>query len=315
MMDPIELSGDIQQPVLIDRSEPQTGRRYRTNFQLAVDRFKRQKLGMLGLIIVLFLLCVAIFAPWIAPTHYATADLMAVNLFPSREYPMGTDQIGHNYLSRVIYGIRTSYMVGFLAVIVACVIGIPLGIAAGLRGGKTDFVVMRIIEIMTAFPGLLFAIFLLSVVNSGVTDFLFSNQVLNVVFVIGVTSWVGICRLTRAQMLSLRERDFVEASAALGAGKFHIAVRHLLPNAIPPLIIAITLLMPTAIFAEAGLSFLGLGINEPVPSLGKMVADSRQYIQLYWYLGLFPTLAIALTVIGFAFLGDGLRDALDPRQN
>jgi ABC-type dipeptide/oligopeptide/nickel transport system permease subunit len=238
-----------------------------------------------------------------------------VNIFPNWDYPMGTDQIGHDYLSRVVYGIRTSYMVGFLAVIVACVIGIPLGIAAGLRGGTTDFVVMRIVEIMTAFPGLLFAIFLLSVVNSGVTDFLFSNQVLNVVFVIGVTSWVGICRLTRAQMLTLRERDFVEASESMGASKFHIAVRHLLPNAIPPLIIAVTLLMPAAIFAEAGLSFLGLGINEPVPSLGKMVADSRQYIQLYWYLGLFPTVAIALTVIGFAFLGDGLRDALDPRQN
>jgi ABC-type dipeptide/oligopeptide/nickel transport system permease subunit len=315
MMDPIELSGDIQQPVLLDQSEPQTGRRYRTNFQLALDRFKRQKLGMIGLAIVLLLLFVAIFAPWIAPTHYATADLMAVNIFPNWDYPMGTDQIGHDYLSRVVYGIRTSYMVGFLAVIVACVIGIPLGIAAGLRGGTTDFVVMRIVEIMTAFPGLLFAIFLLSVVNSGVTDFLFGNQVLNVVFVIGVTSWVGICRLTRAQMLTLRERDFVEASESMGASKFHIAVRHLLPNAIPPLIIAVTLLMPAAIFAEAGLSFLGLGINEPVPSLGKMVADSRQYIQLYWYLGLFPTVAIALTVIGFAFLGDGLRDALDPRQN
>jgi ABC-type dipeptide/oligopeptide/nickel transport system permease subunit len=139
--------------------------------------------------------------------------------------------------------------------------------------------------------------------------------VLNVVFVIGITSWVGICRLTRAQILTLRERDFVEAARALGATHSQIALKHLLPNAIPPLIIAITLLMPTAIFAEAGLSFLGLGLNEPVPSLGKMVADSRQYIQLYWYLGLFPTLAIALTVVGFAFLGDGLRDALDPRQN
>jgi ABC-type dipeptide/oligopeptide/nickel transport system permease subunit len=282
---------------------------------LAADRFRRQKLGMVGLIIVIFLLLVAVFAPWIAPTHYTEANLMAVNIFPNREYPFGTDQIGHDYLSRVIYGIRTSYVVGFLAVLVACGIGIPLGLAAGLRGGHTDFVVLRIIEIMTAFPGLLFAIFLLSVVNSGVMGPLFSNQVLNVVFVIGITSWVGVCRLTRAQMLTLRERDYVEAAEALGAGKFHIAVRHLLPNAIPPLIISITLLMPTAIFAEAGLSFLGLGLNEPVPSLGKMVADSRQYIQLYWYLGLFPTLAIALTVIGFAFLGDGLRDALDPRQN
>jgi ABC-type dipeptide/oligopeptide/nickel transport system permease subunit len=314
-MDPIELSGAIEQPALLDESVGREGRRYRTNFQLAVDRFRRQKLGMVGFFIVVFLLCVAIFAPWIAPTHYATADLLAVNIFPNREYPMGTDQIGHNYLSRIIYGIRTSYLVGFLAVLVACFIGIPLGMAAGLRGGHTDFVVMRIIEIMTAFPGLLFAIFLLSVVNSGAVPWLFGNQVMNVVFVIGVTTWVGVCRLTRAQILTLRERDFVEAARALGATNSQIAVRHLLPNAIPPLIIAITLLMPTAIFAEAGLSFLGLGLNEPVPSLGKMVADSRQYIQLYWYLGLFPTLAIALTVIGFAFLGDGLRDALDPRQN
>jgi ABC-type dipeptide/oligopeptide/nickel transport system permease subunit len=315
MMDPIELSGAIEDAGHLSDGLARDKRKYRTNLQLAADRFRRQKLGMVGLIIVLVLLFVAIFAPWLAPTHYATANLMEVNIFPNREFPMGTDQIGHNYLSRVIYGIRTSYLVGFLAVLVACFIGIPLGLAAGLRGGKTDFVVMRIIEIMTAFPGLLFAIFLLSVVNSGAVPWLFSNQVLNVVFVIGITSWVGICRLTRAQILTLRERDFVEAARALGATHTQIALKHLLPNAIPPLIIAVTLLMPTAIFAEAGLSFLGLGLNEPVPSLGKMVADSRQYIQLYWYLGLFPTLAIALTVVGFAFLGDGLRDALDPRQN
>jgi ABC-type dipeptide/oligopeptide/nickel transport system permease subunit len=314
-MDPIELSGAIEDAGHLSDGLARDKRKYRTNLQLAADRFRRQKLGMVGLIIVLVLLFVAIFAPWLAPTHYATANLMEVNIFPNREFPMGTDQIGHNYLSRVIYGIRTSYLVGFLAVLVACFIGIPLGLAAGLRGGKTDFVVMRIIEIMTAFPGLLFAIFLLSVVNSGAVPWLFSNQVLNVVFVIGITSWVGICRLTRAQILTLRERDFVEAARALGATHTQIALKHLLPNAIPPLIIAVTLLMPTAIFAEAGLSFLGLGLNEPVPSLGKMVADSRQYIQLYWYLGLFPTLAIALTVVGFAFLGDGLRDALDPRQN
>jgi ABC-type dipeptide/oligopeptide/nickel transport system permease subunit len=289
--------------------------KYRTNFQLAVQRFRRQKLAMVGLAIVLFLVVVAVFAPWVAPTHYAEADLMSANTFPNREFPMGTDPIGHDYLSRVIYGIRTSLLVGFLAVILACLIGIPLGLAAGLRGGFTDFVVLRVVEVMTAFPGLLFAIFLLSVVNSGVMSSFFGNQVLNVVFVIGVTSWVGICRLTRAQILMLREREFVQAAESIGARQFHIAVRHLMPNAIPPLIVAVTLLMPTAIFAEAGLSFLGLGINEPTPSLGRMVADSRQYIQLYWYLGLFPTLAIALSVLGFAFLGDGLRDALDPRQN
>ncbi|CAN5494229.1 ABC transporter permease [soil metagenome] len=290
-------------------------RKYRTNFDLAASRFRRQKLAMLGLVVVLVLLFVAIAAPWIAPTHYATADFMAINQFPSRDFPMGTDAVGRDYLSRVIYGIRTSLVVGFLATLLAGLIGIPLGLAAGLRGGMTDFVVLRAVEVMTAFPGLLFAIFLLSVVNSGVLGSVFSNQILNVVFVIGVTSWVGLCRLTRAQILTLRERDFVEAAQSIGARQFHIAVRHLLPNAVPPLIVAITLLVPTAIFAEAGLSFLGLGINEPTPSLGKMVADSRQSIQLYWYLGVFPTLGIALSVLGFAFVGDGLRDALDPRQN
>ena len=167
---------------------------------------------------------------------------------------------------------------------------------------------------MTAFPGILFAIFLISVVNSGVLDQVFRSPTINVTFVIGVTSWVGLCRLMRAQVLMLREREFITAARSSGASEFHIAVKHLLPNAVPPMIVAVTLAMPAAIFAEAGLSFLGLGINEPVPSLGKMVADSRQYIQLYWYLGFFPAVAIALAVLGFAFMGDGLRDALDPRQ-
>ncbi len=300
---------------LHDASASPSGRRYRTNFDLAFSRFRRQRLALVGLAIVVILVFVALTAPWIAPTHYNTADFMAINQFPSREYPMGTDAIGRDYLSRVIYGIRTSIVVGVLATLVACVIGIPLGLAAGLRGGLTDFVVLRAVEVMTAFPGLLFAIFLLSVVNSGVLESVFSNQVLNVVFVIGVTTWVGLCRLTRAQIMTLREREFVEAARSIGAKQHQIAFRHLLPNAVPPLIVAITLLIPAAIFAEAGLSFLGLGINEPTPSLGKMVADSRQSIQLYWYLGVFPTIAIALAVLGFAFVGDGLRDALDPRQN
>jgi oligopeptide transport system permease protein len=168
---------------------------------------------------------------------------------------------------------------------------------------------------MTAMPGILFAIFLISIVNSGFMHSVFSDQVINVIIVIGVTIWVGLCRLMRAQILVLREQEFVTAARSIGASEFSIAVRHLLPNALAPLIIAVTLAVPTAIFAEAGLSFLGVGINEPVPSLGKMVADSRQFIEVYWYLGFFPAAAIALAVLGFAFLGDGLRDALDPRQN
>jgi ABC-type dipeptide/oligopeptide/nickel transport system permease subunit len=290
-------------------------RRARTNFELAIARFRRQKLALVGLTIVLILIFVAVFAPIVAPTGYAEANLRSAKQFPSWNHPFGTDPIGHDYLSRVIFGIRTSFKVGIIAVAIACVIGLPLGLGAGLRGGFTDFAVLRLVEVMTAFPGLLFAMFLLSVVSSGLLKGVFGNQVINVGLVIGVTTWVGLCRLTRAQILTLREREYVVAARSLGASDFQIAIRHLLPNAIPPLIIAITLLMPVAIFAEAGLSFLGLGINEPTPSLGKMVADSRQWFQLYWFLGIFPTLAIALAVLGFAFVGDGLRDALDPRQN
>lgn len=294
--------------------QPERLNKARTNAQLAFRRFLRQRLAVAGAIVVLFLCFIAVFAPWIAPTDYNQANLLYANQFPSWEYPFGTDPIGYDMLSRVMFGIRTSFIVAFSAVAIACLIGIPLGLTAGLRGGFADFLVLRLVEIMTALPGILFAIFLISVVNSGVASGFFRSPTFNVTFVIGVTSWVTLCRLMRAQILTLREREYVTAARSTGATEFQIAVRHLFPNALPPMIVAITLAIPTAIFAEAGLSFLGIGINEPVPSLGKMVADSRQYIQLYWYLGFFPALAIALAVLGFAFTGDGLRDALDPRQ-
>lgn len=278
----------------------------RSAFYYAYRRFMRQKLAMVGLVIVVLLLIIGFGAPLLAPTDYRAANLMDANQFPGREFLLGTDNIGHNFLSRIMYGTRTSLLVGFAAVGVACLIGIPLGLAAGLRGGWTDFAVMRIIEVMTAFPGLLFAIFLVTVIGASVR---------NIIFVIGLTSWLTLARLMRAQLLTLREQDYVTAARSIGATDRSIAVRHLLPNAVAPVIVAISLAIPTAIFAEAGLSFLGVGINEPTPSLGKMVSDSAPYIRIYWHLGLFPTLAIALIMLGFSFVGDGLRDALDPRQN
>jgi oligopeptide transport system permease protein len=253
------------------------------------------------------LIGIAVFAPVLAPTSYKTAVLMEANQLPSRDHWFGTDTIGHDYLSRVIYGIRTSLIVAFSAVGVACLIGIPLGLIAGLRGGRADFLVLRLVEVMTALPGLLFAIFLVTLYGSGLR---------NIILVIGATSWVTLCRLMRAQILTLREHEFVTAARALGASETRIGLRHLLPNAFPPLIVAITLSIPLAIFAEAGLSFLGIGINEPLPSLGKMIGEtSAATLRLYWHLAFFPTLAIALTMLGFSFVGDGLRDALDPRQN
>jgi oligopeptide transport system permease protein len=282
-----------------------TDQRPRGALYYAWRRFLRQRLAMVGLVIVVFLMIIGFGAPLLAPSDYRTASLMDANKFPGSEFWLGTDTIGHDFLTRVMFGTRTSLMVGFAAVGVACLIGIPLGMAAGLRGGWTDFAVMRLIEVMTAFPGLLFAIFLMTVLGSGVG---------NIIIVIGLTSWLTLARLMRAQLLTLREQEYVTAARSMGATDLTIAVRHLLPNAVAPVIVAITLAIPSAIFAEAGLSYLGIGINEPTPSLGKMVSDSAPYIRIYWHLGLFPTLAIALIMLGFSFVGDGLRDALDPRQ-
>ena len=277
-----------------------------SNTRRALRRFFQQRLAVVGLVISGMLIAVAVLAPVIAPTNMAAADLMSANQFPSAARPFGTDAVGRDVLTRVMYGTRTSLIVAFAAVGLACLIGIPLGLAAGLRGGWVDFTVMRVVEVMVAFPGILFAMFLVSVTGGGVR---------NIILAIGVTGWVTLCRLTRSQLLTLREQEFVLAARSLGVPETRIAMRHMLPNALAPLIVAITLAIPTAIFTEAGLSFLGIGINEPTPSLGKMVADSAQYIRVYWYLGFFPTLAIALAMLGFTFVGDGLRDAMDPRQN
>jgi ABC-type dipeptide/oligopeptide/nickel transport system permease subunit len=295
--------GSVESPVLT--LDGISGRPV-SNTRRALRRFLQQRLAVAGLLITGFLMVVAILAPWLAPTSMEASDLMSANQFPSAEHPFGTDAIGRDVLTRVMFGTRTSLIVGFAAVGIACAIGIPLGLAAGLRGGWVDFAVMRAVEVMVAFPGILFAMFLVTVIGGGVQ---------NIILAIGVTTWVTLCRLTRSQLLTLREQEFVQAARSLGVPEARIAVRHMLPNALAPLIVAITLGIPTAIFAEAGLSFLGIGINEPTPSLGKMVADSAQYIRVYWYLGVFPTLAIALAMLGFTFVGDGLRDALDPRHN
>lgn len=277
-----------------------------SNTRRALRRFFQQRLAVVGLIIIVFLIAIGFLAPILAPTAIDFSDLMSANQFPNSEHWFGTDAIGRDVLTRIMFGARTSLIVAFSAVAIACAIGLPLGLAAGLRGGWVDFTVMRIVEIMIAFPGILFAMFLVSITGGGLR---------NIILAIGITGWVTLCRLTRSQLLMLREQEYILAARSMGVPDITIATRHLLPNALAPLIVAVTLAIPTAIFTEAGLSFLGIGINEPTPSLGKMVADSAQYIRVYWHLGFFPTLAIALAMLGFTFVGDGLRDALDPRQN
>jgi oligopeptide transport system permease protein len=194
--------------------------------------------------------------------------------------------------------------VGITIQLIALIIGVPLGGLAGYLGGKVDFAISRVIDIMTAFPGLIFAILVIT---------LFGGGTAMVIFALSITSWIGIARLTRAQILSLREKEYVEAARALGVTQRDIIFRHLLPNALSPILVAVSFGIPAAIFGEAGLSFLGIGINDPIPSWGKMVGVSGAYVRVSWHMALFPTLAIALSMLGFSFVGDGLRDALDPK--
>jgi len=274
-------------------------------------RFFRNKLAVAAFIVMMFLILTAVFADVLAPAPYDYSVLSDALQFPSRAHWLGTDSVGRDYMSRLIYGARTSLIVGFSVQAVALAIGVPLGLLAGMRGGWVDYIVMRWVEVLTAIPGVLFALFLISILGTHQNG---PQSLRNVILAIGLIGWVDICRLTRAQLLSLREKDYVLAARAIGSSSFRIAGRHLLPNALAPLIVAVTLGVPAAIFAEAGLSFLGFGINEPLPSWGKMVADSNSYIRVYWHLGFFPTLMIALTMLSFAFVGDGMRDALDPNQ-
>jgi ABC-type dipeptide/oligopeptide/nickel transport system permease subunit len=275
----------------------------RTLLRDAVRSFFKNRLATAGLVVILIFIFMAIFADLIAPAPYYKSVLNESLQFPSWRHLLGTDAVGRDFLSRLIYGARTSLTVGFSVEAVAFAIGLPLGALAGLRGGWVDFIVVRFLEVFTAFPSFLFAIFIMSILGNGLP---------NVILAIGITSWIDVCRLTRGQLIALREREFVVAARSYGSNDWRVIVRHLLPHALPPLIIMLALGIPSAIFAEAGLSFLGVGINDPIPSWGKMVAESIGYIRVYWYLGIFPTLTIALAMLGFNFVGDGLRDALDP---
>lgn len=270
----------------------------------AAIRFSRNKLAVGALFVVGLFFFMAIFADVISPSPYDKTNLTQSRKFPSWQYPMGTDTIGRDQLSRIIYGARVSLSIGLSVQLIAVVIGVTMGAAAGFLGGWVDTLVMGTIEVFTAIPQLLFALFLLALWGGGVT---------NIIIALGIISWIEICRLTRAQILSLREKEYIESARAIGVTNVNIALKHLLPNALSPLIISFTLGIPATMFAEAGLSFLGIGINDPMPSWGKMAGQSFGNIEVYWHLGLFPTMMIALTMLSFSFVGDGLRDALDPR--
>src|SRR5262249_40213110 len=229
----------------------------------AARRFFKNKLAVGALVVVALMILTAIFADLLAPYPYDYSVIGQALQFPSRTHLLGTDSVGRDFLSRLIYGARVSLIVGFSVQLIALLFGLPFGILAGMFGGWVDYVVMRWVEVLTSIPIWLFALFLISIWRG--TEGVGDSGLLKVIVAIGLICWVGLCRLTRAQILSLRQKDFVLPARTIGATQFQIARRHLLPNAISPLIVAVTLGIPAAIFTEAGLSFLGFGINDPLP--------------------------------------------------
>ena len=265
---------------------------------------RRNAMFILGLIIVLGVTFAAVFAPLIAPFDPNELHLDAILKAPCAEFPLGTDRLGRDVLSRLLYGGRVSLWVGFVAVGISISIGALLGLVSGYFGGLVDEIVMRFVDIMLCFPS-----FFLSL---AVVAFL-EPSLFNIMVVIGLTSWMGVARLVRAETLTLREREFVSAARLAGTSTWRIMTRHILPNAMAPVTISAILGIGGAILIESGLSFLGLGVQPPQASWGNMLMDGKSVIEEASWLSLFPGLAILITVLGYNLLGESLRDFLDPR--
>ncbi|PZC43127.1 MAG: oligopeptide transport system permease protein [Chloroflexi bacterium] len=288
---------------ILKEVEEKGQRRRKANF---IWRFRRNKLAVVGSGIVFVCIFIAMFANFLAPTSYDIGNLVEARQPPSWSHVFGTDAVGRDYLSRMLYATRTSIIVALGVQVITLSIGISLGTLGGYLGGWVDQIVVRIIEIATGIPALLIAMFIMGMLG---------HSMWNVIFALGISGWVVETRITRGQFLAFKEREFVIAAQAIGANRFRVAFKHIFPNIVPILAVLLAFQIPAVIFNEAGLSFLGLGIDEPMPSLGKMISTSLAYIRTYWHMGLFPSLMIAIITMGFTFVGDGLRDALDPTMN
>ena len=265
---------------------------------------KRNRMAMAGLALVLGLFAVSIFAHWLAPYDPNGIDLKQVLMPPSQAHFLGTDTLGRDVLSRIIYGSRVSLKVGFVAVGLATLIGLVVGALAGYYGGWVDSGLMRLVDLMLCFPAFFLILAVIAVVEPSIW---------NIMAVIGLTGWMGVARLVRAEFLSLREREFVTAARALGASDFRLIMRHMLPNALAPVMVSATLGVAGAILTESALSFLGLGVQPPTPSGGNILTAGKDNIEIAWWLSVFPGLAILITVMSYNLLGEGIREAIDPR--
>lgn len=265
----------------------------------------RNKLAVIGGALVALVFILSIFAPLIAPYNPSTIDIKNILVGPGFSHLLGTDDLGRDVLSRMLWGGRISLEVGFVAVGIATLIGILLGALAGFYGGWIDSVIMRSVDIMLSIP----TIFLILAVIA-----ILEPNIINIMIVIGFTSWMEPARLIRAEFISLKEREFVIAAHAIGAPDIRIILRHILPNGLSPILVSATMGIGGAILVESALSFLGLGVQPPTPSWGSLLSSGKDNIEIAWWLSAFPGLAILITVLGYNLLGEGLRDALDPRQ-
>jgi peptide/nickel transport system permease protein len=269
-------------------------------------RFRSNRTAVVGFCVFLALVCCAILAPVLAvadPTAQETPSLTRYQT-PSTAHPMGTDKFGRDVYSRVLFGARVSLSVGAISVALAVLLGLAVGVIAGTVGGRLDDVLMRLVDGLLSFPRLLFVLTLVA---------LFSNSFLLLIVVISATGWMGVARLVRGEILRLKEREFIQAAIATGMGRARLLLRHLLPNALGPVIVAATLNVGAVILLESYLSFLGLGVQPPAPSWGAMVYDGREVLTAAWWVSAFPAVAIVVAVVACNLMGDGLRDALDTR--
>lgn len=277
---------------------------------MTLKRFARRRTALFGLGVVVTVLLAAAFAPWITPFDPLEQNINQRLREPGwqtaegRVHALGTDHLGRDILARVIFGSRIALVVGLSAVLISGVLGMAIGLVSGYFGGKVDDFFMRLADIQLAFPFILLAIAVIGVLGPSLR---------NIIIVIGVSSWVVYARVVRGEVLSIREREFVQAAIALGSRDVRVLVRHVLPNAFTPWLVVATLDMARVIVLESALSFLGLGVQPPTPTWGGMLADGRVYLSTAWWLATFPGLAILVTVLGINLLGDGLRDTLDPR--
>ena len=283
----------------------ESARPHHTLWGDAFVRLRRNRLAVAGAVVIILIALASIIVPLVSPYEFDEQNLNAILEGPSHAHLLGTDGLGRDVFTRLFYGARTSLAVGVFTQLIVLGIGLPIGALAGYAGGRVDNLLMRFVDVVYAFPDLLLIILIRAILG---------GSIYMIFLAIGLVAWVNVARLVRGQILSLKQRDFITAARAMGGSGPYITLRHLLPNSLGPVIVLVTFGIPRAIFAEAALSYIGIGIKPPTPSWGTMIQDGYNNIFGAPYLVLFPAIAVGILMLAFTFLGDGLRDALDPRE-